>query len=330
MRTDRASEAGAALLTVLLLVAVIAVLAGTALEKLRLSTRLGSNAVAMDQARAYSFAAETLALTKVSDLLKTNSVRVTLAGGWSGRPIPLPVPGGVATARITDGGNCFNLNSLVVETAPNTYAAYTPARLQFARLIRLVGGPGASGDSISAATSDWIDSDTSPLDLGAEDSAYVQGAYGGQATPYRTANTLMGDVSELRAVAGVTPAIYAKLRPWICALPIAQSSKINVNTLLPEQAPLLAMLMPDTLTVEGARQALLQRQPQGYADSAAFWKAASLTPSSDAASNTAVTTTWFALRVDVTVGGAELEQHGLIDASTLPARLASRQWGEPS
>ncbi|MEO9131769.1 MAG: type II secretory pathway protein, partial [Sphingomonas sp.] len=144
-RADRSSETGAALLTVLLLVAVIAVLAGTALEKLRLSTRLGSNAVAMDQARAYSFAAETLALTKVSDLLKANGTRVTLAGGWSGRPIPLPVPGGVATARLTDGGNCFNLNSLVVETAPNTYAAYTPARLQFARLIRLVGGPGASG-----------------------------------------------------------------------------------------------------------------------------------------------------------------------------------------
>lgn len=324
-RADRPSERGAALLTVLLLVAVIAVLAGTALEKLRLSTRLGGNAVAMDQARAYSFAAETLALTKVSDLLKTNSARVTLAGGWSNRPIPLPVPGGVATARLTDGGNCFNLNSLAVEASPATYASYTPARLQFARLIRLVGGSGASGDSIAAATSDWIDSDTSPLDLGAEDSAY-----GGQGTPYRTGNTLMGDASELRAVAGVTPAIYAKLRPWICALPIAKPSKINVNTLLPEQAPLLAMLMPDTLTVEGARQALLRRQPQGYADTGAFWKAAGLTPSSDAAAGTAVTTTWFALQVDVTVGGAELEQHGLVDASTLPARLASRQWGEPS
>src|SRR3954453_12172131 len=99
-RTDSPSETGAALLTVLLLVALIAVLAGAALEKLRLSTRLGGNAVAMDQARAYSYAAETLALTKVSDLLKTHSARVTLAGGWSGRPMPLPLPGGVATAKV--------------------------------------------------------------------------------------------------------------------------------------------------------------------------------------------------------------------------------------
>ncbi|PMZ86328.1 hypothetical protein, partial [Pseudomonas sp. FW305-42] len=58
------TERGAALLTVLLLVAVIAVLAGVALEKLRLATRLGGNAVALDQARAFSFAAETLAVFK--------------------------------------------------------------------------------------------------------------------------------------------------------------------------------------------------------------------------------------------------------------------------
>jgi general secretion pathway protein K len=327
-RADASSERGAALLTVLLLVALIAVLAGTALEKLRLATRLGGNAIAMDQARAYSYAAETLALTKVSDLLGRDNSRVTLAGGWSGRPIPLPVPGGIATARLVDGGNCFNLNSLVVETAPGIYAVYTPSRIQFARLIRLVGGPAASAESIAAAASDWIDTDTSPIDLGAEDSSY-----GGQATPYRTANTLMGDPSELRAVVGVTPQIYAKLRPWLCALPIAKPSKINVNTLLPEQAPLMAMLLPDTMTVEGARQALLRRPPQGYESPAAFWKVPALsaiTPLPDAVAQTAITTTWFALQVDVTVGDAELEQHALIDATQLPARLVARQWGEQS
>lgn len=47
-------ERGAALLTVLLLVAVIAVLAATALEKLRLSTRLAANLIAIDQARGYA------------------------------------------------------------------------------------------------------------------------------------------------------------------------------------------------------------------------------------------------------------------------------------
>ena len=323
-QVDRSGEKGAALLTVLLLVAVIAILAGTALEKLRLSTRIGGNAVALEQARAFAQAAEILAVAKIGDLLARDPNRVTLAGGWSGKPFPLPIPGGMATARVTDGGNCFNLNSLVVETGPGIYAAYSPTRRQFARLIRLVGAQASSPDAIAAATADWIDSDNAPVEQGFEDTGY---------SGYRPANTLMVDPSELRAVAGVTPAVYARLRPWLCTLPKAEPSRINVNTLMPEQAALFAMLLPDTLSVEGARQMLLRRPPAGFASTAEFWKLPALsaiTAAPDAEAQTAVTTKWFALRVDVTIGGVDLEDHGLIDATRLPARLATRQWGEPS
>ena len=62
-------ERGAALLTVLMLVAVIAVIAAGALEKLRLATRLTANAVGIEQARAYAQAAEALAVARVTTLL---------------------------------------------------------------------------------------------------------------------------------------------------------------------------------------------------------------------------------------------------------------------
>lgn len=320
----RPGERGAALLTVLLLVAVIAVLAGTALEKLRLATRLGGNAVALDQARAYSLAAETLAVVKVTDLLQKSRNRVTLQGNWSDTPFALPIQGGSATARVTDGGNCFNLNSLVVETTPGSYAAFTPARLVFAQLIRLVDPNARSPDAIAAAAADWIDTDNSPLDGGAEDSSYGGGRQG-----YRTGNTLMSDPSELRAVIGVTRSDYDKLRPWLCTLPEAKPAVLNINTLLPEQAPLIAMLLPGTLTVEGARQILLRRPPTGFATSAAFWAQAAVAGGTGTAvGQTDVSTKWFRLKVDVTLGGTVLEQSGLIDASALPARLVSRQWGE--
>jgi general secretion pathway protein K len=324
--SERPSERGAALLTVLLLVAVIAVLAGTALEKLRLATRLGGNAVALDQARSYAFAAETLAMLKINDLLAKRPDKVTLEGGWSGTPFALPIPTGTATARVTDGGNCFNLNSLAIQTAPGIYAAYTPARLQFARLIRMVDPTARSPEGIAAAAADWIDSDEKPLDGGAEDDVYR-----GRSQPYRTANTLMSDPSELRAVAGVSREDYDKLRPWICALPDATPSKLDVNTLLPEQAPLIAMLR-DGLSVEAVRQGLLRRPPTGFNDTAGFWSQAALNSVSvdDAAGQTAVKTIWFALKVDVTLGDARVEQTGLIDARALPARLVSRQWGEAS
>lgn len=319
---DRKSERGAALLTVLLLVAVIAVLAATALERLRVATRLTGNAAALDQARGLAFAAETLATTRVSAQLAKAGDRVTLAGGWSGRPIALPVAGGVATARITDAGNCFNLNGLVTrtgDTSEQSYVPYTASVTQFARLLRLVNVPG-NAEAIAAAAADWIDTDQVPLPAGAEDSSY---------TGYRTASTLMADPSELRIVAGVTPEVYAAIRPWVCTLPIARPAVVNVNTISPEQAPLIASLLPDDPKLEAVRSAILKRPEQGYESAADFWNQVSLSgEASGAQGAVAVTSKWFALRVDVAIGGASLEEHALIDASTLPAQLVSRQWGE--
>ncbi len=320
----RERERGAALLTVLLLVAVIATLAATALEKLHVSTRLATNARAIDQARGFALAAEVLATSRVSTLLAQNPDRISLAGGWSDKPFALPIPGGLATARVTDGGNCFNLNGLVVQSNGGAaYAAYSPAITQFARLMRLVNVRGPA-ESIAAATADWIDTDSSPLPGGAEDSSYFD---------YRTGGTLMADPSELRAVSGVTSEVYAAIRPWVCALPKAAPSMINVNTLTPEQAPLIAMLLPDTLSVAGARSLLLKRPALGFEAASDFWKLPALsaiTADPGAQAQTAVTTKWFALKVDVNLGGNIVQERGVMDATQLPARLVSRQWGEPA
>lgn len=318
-------ERGAALLTVLLLVAVIAVLAATALEKLRLATRLAGNGVAIEQSRGYALAAETMATTRIDSLLSTARERVTLAGGWAGKPFRLPVPGGVATATVVDGGNCFNVNGLVVE-ADGVRTASTTAVTQFARLMKLVGIPGQAASSIAPAAADWIDSDTVALPQGAEDNDYRGGPNG-----YRTANALISDVSELRAVKGMTPAYYARIRPWLCAQPVAKPSQININTLLPEQAVLVAMLLPDTLTVDRARALLLERPQQGFASAYEFWKLparSGITPDPAAATQIAVTTRWFALKVEVELGGTELIQNALVDARQAPARLVSRSWDD--
>lgn len=323
----RASERGAALLTVLLLVAVIAVLAATALERLRLSTRVAGNAAAIEQGRAYAYAAETLALTRIGTLLAASPSRVTLTGGWSGRPFGLPLPGGgVATARVTDGGNCFNLNGLVSQAAPGEYVSSPLGRGQFSRLLRLTGVPAQVAEQVAAGAADWIDSDDQMQFQGAEDATYLRGE-----TPYRTAGTLMADPSELRAVSGVTPRLYEGIRRWLCTLPVAEPARLNVNTLLPEQAPLLAAQFPETLSVDAARQYLLQRPPQGYGDPQRLLAgpaASGITP--DTQGQLGVTSRWFALRIDVSLDGSIVEERALVDASRLPPRLISRQWGEQS
>ena len=323
----RDGERGAALLTVLMLVAIIAVMAGTALEKMRLSTRLAGNAAAGEQARAYAYAAETLALTRIDAQLGQKPDRVSLAGGWSGRPFGLPLPGGLAVARVSDGGNCFNLNGLVGRSGPGTYVADANGVEQFARLMKLLGISGQVAAGIAAASADWIDSDDTALPGGAEDNSYT-----GRDVAYRTPNTLIADPSELRAVAGMTPDIYATVRPWVCALPTAQPTRINIDTLLPEQAPLVAMLSLDTVSVAAARAAILKRPPEGYGDTSEFWRSITQAGASPggAEGQTSVLTEWFTLDVDVTLGDVDLHETGTIDATRLPARLVSRQWGEAS
>ncbi|WP_419808830.1 type II secretion system minor pseudopilin GspK [Sphingomonas sp.] len=320
--TDRVPkrERGAALLTVLLLVALIAVIAGQALERLRLATRLAANAGGIEQARSYAEAAEVLATQRISTLLRADPGHVSLVGGWSGVPFALPLPGGAAVARVRDGGNCFNLNGLVTRTSDRAYVANPTAVDQFARLMRLLTVPTQTAAQVAASASDWIDTDADRQANGAEDERYLR-----QDPGYRTGGTLMADPSELRAVAGVTPDLYAQLRPWLCTLPMATPAPINVNTLAPEQAPLLAMLAPDGVGVDAVQGALLRRPALGWRDVGAFQTASGLTLGGGQAG---VTTTWFALTVDVTLGTTELHETATIDARRLPARLVARQWGE--
>ncbi len=318
-------ERGAALLTVLLLVAVMAVIASTALERLALATRMTGNGGAMDQARAYADAGMDMARLRIGDLVASNPAKVTLAGGWLGTPQPLPVPGGIATARVTDGGNCFNLNSVVSGTSEAAMQARPIGIAQFEALLQALGVDARQAQSAAASLADWIDSDSVPQPGGAEDEVYARAE-----RPYRAANRLMVDPSELRAVAGITPAIYDIVRPWVCALPVTDLSPINVNTLLPDQAPLFAMLLPGQLSVGQARQYLAQRPQDGYGSVKQFWDLAArsgITPMQEVASQVKMTTAFFGVEVSVNVGGTELVERSLIDARQSPALLIRRSWG---
>ncbi|MET4896480.1 type II secretion system minor pseudopilin GspK [Sphingomonadaceae bacterium jetA1] len=324
--TPPRGERGAALLTVLILVAIIAVIAATALEKLRLSTRLGGNAVAIEQARGFAYAAEALAIIRIGDLLERAQGKVSLLGDWSNRPFALPLGdmagGGSAVARVTDGGNCFNLNGLAqpLSGQPGVYIGNGIEVAHFAKLMRLIGVSGQVAQQVATATADWIDSDQNPQGGGAEDAVYLA-----RDPPYRTGGTLMADVSEMRMVNGVTPELYAQLRPWICALPEAKATSVNINTLAPEQAPLVAMAQVDTISPGSIAQALLRRPPQGYADAGAFW--AQIAGASGGGS-VATTSRWFDLRIDVTLGGVRVQERALVDATRMPPRLVARTWGE--
>src|SRR3989344_3158562 len=96
-------------------------------------------AALVDQGRAYSFAAEQIALRRVADLVGRDPAKLTLAGDWLGRDFTLPLPNGQGTARLTDARNCFNLNNLLPETIPGRFTQRPGGTGQFAELMTLLG-----------------------------------------------------------------------------------------------------------------------------------------------------------------------------------------------
>jgi general secretion pathway protein K len=316
-------ERGAALLTVLILVGILGALAVVVFDRLRLATMLASNTAGIEEARSFSAIAELLVSMRINDLVSASPARTTLAGGWQGQTTNLPLPSGNAEIRVRDGGNCFNLNSLVEGNAAARQSR--PLAIdQFARLMMLADVPASQARQIAAATADWIDSDGEANPAGAEDSIYARNS-----PAYRTGNTLMVEPSEWRAVAGVTPALYARMRPLLCTLPESELSTLNVNTLVAAQAPLLAMLFQGTLTPATARRVIEARPLAGWSSAAAFWNTPILRdiqPPGEAERQIRVRSSWFAVDMHIVAGDGDLREVALFDARQSPVRLVSRRW----
>jgi general secretion pathway protein K len=233
--------------------------------------------------------------------------------------------GGMVEATIRDGGNCFNINSVAEGQVPT---ALTPRPMgvdQFTGLMRVLEVPEREARRIAEAAGDWVDADMDRSREGAEDADYL----GGQAAR-RVGNTFFAEVSELRALAGMTPEIYARLRPWLCALPVTDLSPININTLSPEQGPLLAMLAPGQISLEAARQAIAQRPAAGVGGDERILELAGAAACACSPRRAASTSAKHALvhaRSSCRASGAELNETALVDARIAPARVVVRRWG---
>jgi general secretion pathway protein K len=324
MNRGRASREGMALLTVLLLVAVMAVVAVAILDDVRFSVRRTTNAETQAQAQWYAAGAESLARRQISDLLEADGARTPLEPRWNGRVMEFPVEEGAIRAVVTDGQNCFNLNSLVYGQGEDLFAR-PEGTTQFIALGTALGLSRARMSAAAAALTDWMDNDAAASAGGAEDARYA-----GLATPYRTGGVMLADVSEMRAVAGVDADLYRRLRPYVCALPATAQARLNPNTLTEGQAPLLVMLSDGEIGLQTARAAIAARPVSGWSSVEAFWAQSALkdfTPDEEAQAQVSLLTRYFDLRVDVDYGGARAVRTALLYAAPDGAvRTVLRRW----
>lgn len=239
---------GVALITVLLVVALVTVLA-LDLAHANLA-RLGLLERRLESAQAWQVWRGGVEWAR--DILRQDArLGATDHGGefWARGLANYPVEGGSLTGVLEDQQGLFNLNNLVRHGQVSA--------VELARYRRLLGELGLDAD-LAPALADWLDADREPLPGGAEDETYSQAR-----PPYLAANRPLAELAELARVRGYTPAVRARLAPYVAALP--GSTPLNVNT---AAAPVLRAVLPPGAAagVGGLLQARAERPFTDLAD----------------------------------------------------------------
>ncbi|UXA51942.1 type II secretion system minor pseudopilin GspK [Xanthomonas prunicola] len=320
-----ARQRGVALLTVLLLVAVMTLLMAAVLDDVRFGLRRSSNGEAMTQAQWYALGSEAVARQRLQALAKRDPLRTTLDGGWNDQPMRFPLDSGAVSVRVRDRGGCFNLNSVVVG-APEQWQRSDEGARQYRALLEVLGVASQQAQALTDALVDWLDSDAQPGAQGAEDDRYLQAS-----VPLRSGATLLAGVSELRAIVGYTPQLIAQLQPYVCALPEGRLSPVNINTLRLEDAPVLVALTGGALALPAARRVIAARPAGGWRDIRMFLSQPALMQaelSNAVLEQFELRTHYFSLYSQVDHAGAHVMLEALLQQETAGrVRLVARQWG---
>ena len=212
-------QQGAALLTALFITALAAIIATAIMVNQRLLITQSELLVNYDQMSAYLVGVQDWAISEIKNSVSTNKVGSIVSSGiLKHNQFPVTTIGGVAlSGKLIDASGLFNLNIL-------RSTIYEPNFLALAAALH-VKSPGSLPQTIS----DYLNSQVS------DDSAYYK-----LKPPYRPAHHLMANATELRAVLGVTQAMYQKIAPYVVALPTTTPA-INVNT---APVPVLMSISP--------------------------------------------------------------------------------------
>jgi general secretion pathway protein K len=208
-------QSGVALITVLLITAILVGMTTQILSRHHLVTRQHQNTFELDQAMQYALGAEELARQALYDDFVNSGPGVdTLEEFWASSALPFDLDGvGVMQAYVVDMHRCFNLNSLAGSQRNENHQ-----RLQ--NLLSRLGLAPELADLIK----DWVDADLEVTGLGAEDATYLLSQ-----PAYLTPNQPMVDISEVDMLADVETAQLQALAQETCIRPDT-SLNINVNT----------------------------------------------------------------------------------------------------
>jgi general secretion pathway protein K len=309
-------QRGIAALTAVLVVTLATVLAVNMLWQTSVELRRTELLLTQDQARQYSLGAEAYAAVLLAEDVRSDGGGGTDTRGEleaANQQARFPVDGGVIDAYVEDAAGRFNLNNLVNQSGRRARVAAE----QFQRLLLVLplerpldAGTAAN---LTDAVVDWLDPDQAPELNGAEDDVYT-----GRQPAYRPANFWFTSTSELLAIAGFTPEIYAALEPNVAALPPRVDGvphNININTATPA---VLASLAPD-VSIDSL-EAVTGGEWAAPAEFFAVYPKP-IEPEMQILLN--VRSNWFLLTVSTSLGSARSTMYSLLERNgqTVKARL---------
>ena len=215
----RHGQRGLALITAVLVVAIVATVAASMSLGQQIWLRQAQNF--NDRAQAEKMAQGALhvaILIFVEDAKKNNNPTDDLTEDWARELPPFSAQGGLTKIKINDAQGRFNLNSLMEPGGINPRPAGTAVFRQLLASLNL-------NPDLTDTLLDWMDANDQPTGTaGAEDIYYLT-----LQPPYRTAGRPLESVDELRLVRGFDAQTVKTLRPYVSALP-PLANAVNINT----------------------------------------------------------------------------------------------------
>lgn len=264
-RTASSSERGAALLTVLMIIAAMSVAALAVTQAVTNATQRARALDAQAQLALYEVSAEEVAKSQLTTVLQSIQSRVSIDMPGFADPQIVPVDGGAFEVTVRDASNCFDVNQLVDSGDPSGQAGQgNTAQDEYRAILEalLVEDNSVDPTSLVSSLTDWMDDNSTPGSGGAEDSYYLS-----ETPSYRTSSQALATLDELRAIRGYSREIVQILRPILCALPPGtQNSQIplNINTLEEQHAPILQQAFAGAISLQDATELILSRPLGGW------------------------------------------------------------------
>ncbi len=300
-------QRGVALITALLITALVTVVAVAMISRQQLDIRRTGNMLEADQAYMYALAAENLAIEILRDDLNRTTID-SLQEEWL-TPIPaIPVEGGAISGKIEDLQGRFNLNNLLDSSGradPNQVTALQTLLQEVNRSTDDLNLPPAMVNRVV----DWIDPDLNTMADGAEDLEYLNVSADGQ-VPYRAANQFMVSPSELALLLDMPPRGVAALRNLVATLP--PTATLNVNT----APPMVLMTLDQNITPQIASDLVQYRESQPFEQASEFIDKLrndyQITLTTPATSRVGVQSEYFLVTVIAAIGRTQLRMYSLL------------------